>query len=261
VPGVAAALPPALERAVPLLLPAARERGRPAPAGYLDLLGSEAPESTGPAQSLMLTSLVPRVYERWWRPALGRVAKGVLGPGMADERRIARLLLGLSPGDGVLDVACGTGNFSRDFARSVGPTGLVVGIDVSETMLARAVAETRGAGLRQVAYVRGDAEELPFREDSFDAVCCFAAFHLFADPMRALDRMAAVLTPGGRIALFTSVRGRSAPLRTAESLLTARSGAWMFERDELPAALEALGFVEIRQRTTGVTQFVGGRLG
>ena len=43
------------------------------------------------------------------------------GPRMADEHRIARLLLGLSPGDGVLDVACGPGNFTRDFARVVGP--------------------------------------------------------------------------------------------------------------------------------------------
>jgi ubiquinone/menaquinone biosynthesis C-methylase UbiE len=208
----------------------------------------------------MLTSLVPRIYERWWRPALGRLMKGVLGPRMSDEHRIARLLLSLSPGDGVLDVACGTGNFTRDFARSVGPDGLAVGIDVSQTMLARAAADTGSAGLDQVAYVRGDAQELPFRDQSFDAVCCFAAIHLFADPMRALDRMTAVLTPGGRIALFTSVRARSAPLRTAESLLTARSGARMFEREELVRALRERGFVEVRQRLTGITQFIGGRL-
>ena len=66
----------------------------------------------------MLSGPVPRVYERWWRPALGRVAKGLLGPGMADERRIARLLLGLAPGDGVLDVACGTGNLAAASPRS-----------------------------------------------------------------------------------------------------------------------------------------------
>ena len=254
-------LPGALERARPLLEPAAREAGTIAPGGYLDLLGSTAVESTGPVQDLMLTRLVPQVYERWWRPALGRVMKGAFGPGMADERRIARLLLGLCPGDGVLDVACGTGNFSRDFARSVGPDGLVVGIDVSETMLARAVSNTRAAGLGQVAYIRGDAVELPFLDQSFDAVCCFAALHLFGDPLRALDRMTAVLTPGGRLALFTSVRGRSAAVRTAEALATARSGARMFERDELVDALKARGYTDIRQRLTGITQFLGGQLG
>ena len=56
-----------------------------------------------------------------------RLAKGPFGPGMAEERRIARLLLEPRPGDGVLDVACGTGSFSRDLARSVGAGGLVVG--------------------------------------------------------------------------------------------------------------------------------------
>jgi SAM-dependent methyltransferase len=250
----------AVERALPLLDPKAREEGELTDDGYLDLLGPAPPASTGPLQDLMLTRLVPSIYERWWRPALGRLMKGVLGPGMSDEHRIARLLLGLGPGDGVLDVACGTGNFTRDFARSVGPDGLAVGIYVSPTMLARAVADSRRAGLDQVAYVRGDAQELPFRDQSFDAVCCFAAIHLFADPMRALDRMTAVLTPGGRIALFTSVRSRSAPLRTVESLLTARSGARMFERDELVRALKERGFVEIRQRLAGITQFIGGRL-
>jgi SAM-dependent methyltransferase len=210
-------------------------------------------------QDLMLSGAVPRIYERWWRPALGRIFKGMLGPGMADEHRIARLLLSLSPGDGVLDVACGTGNFSRDFARSVGATGLVVGIDVSETMLTRAVDDTRRARLENTSYVRGDAQELPFLDASFDAVCCFAALHLFADPMRALDRMTDVLTPGGRIAIFTTARYRTMPVRTVESLLAIRSGARLFEEHELVRALEARGFEDVRQRVAGITQFVGAR--
>jgi ubiquinone/menaquinone biosynthesis C-methylase UbiE len=250
-----------LERAFPLLEPDARDGSRPTEAGYLDLLGGEGPASTGRAQDLMVTHVVPRIYERWWRPALGRVAKGVLGPGMADEKRIARLLLGLSPGDGVLDVACGTGNFTREFARTVGSSGLVVGFDVSETMLARAVRDTEQAGLSdRVAYVRGDATAHVFRDASFDAVCCFAALHLMADPWTALDRMTAALTPGGRIAIFTSVRGRSLPLRTFEAVAERASDMRMFERGEVVGALQDRGFADIRQRIAGFTQFVGGRL-
>jgi ubiquinone/menaquinone biosynthesis C-methylase UbiE len=161
----------------------------------------------------------------------------------------------------VLDIACGTGNFTRDFARTVGPSGLVVGIDVSETMLARAVRDTRAAELDgRTAYVRGDATQLPFQDESFDAVCCFAALHLFDDPLGALDRMMAVLTPGGRIALFTTARNRTAPLRAVEGLVESRSGMRMFERDEVMEALEDRGFVDVRQRVAGFTQFVGGRL-
>jgi SAM-dependent methyltransferase len=250
----AATLPGAIERALPLLKPEERPAAPDTTHGYLDLLGAAGPDTTGAAQSLMLTGVVPAIYERWWRPALGRVAKGVFGPGMRDEHRIARLLLGLTPGDGALDVACGPGNFTRDFARSVGPAGLVVGIDASPTMLARAVRDTSEPS---VAYVRGNAVALPFRDASFDAVCCFAALHLFAEPWVALDHMTRVLTPGGRIAIFTSCRTRSAPMRAWDGFLGARSGMRMFERDEVVGELERRGFAGIRQRVSGLTQFVG----
>jgi SAM-dependent methyltransferase len=255
-----ALLPAGIDRALPLLEPARRPTRLQdaASPGYLDLIGNAAPMSTGLGQDLMLTGVVPAIYERWWRPALGRVAKGLFGPGMADEHRIARLLLGLVPGDGVLDIACGPGNFTREFARSVGQDGLAVGIDASPTMLARAVTDSP-APFANLAYVRGDAVELPFRDQSFDAVCCFAALHLFADPFLALDHMTRVLTPQGRIAIFTSCRTRSSPLRTLDGVLGARSGMRMFEHEEITRALAARGFEDIRQRVSGLTQFVGAR--
>ncbi len=254
------AAPAALERTLPLLVPAERPSDSEAAvrSGYLDLLGEDEPASTGITQNLMLTGVVPMVYERWWRPALGRVAKGLLGPGMADEHRIARLLLGLTPGDGVLDIACGPGNFTRRFARLVGQAGLAVGIDASPTMLERAVRDSPDP-FGNLLYVRGNAVELPFRDRSFDAVCCFAALHLFAKPFVALDHMARVLTPGGRVAIFTSCRTRSAPLRTVDGLVGARSGMRMFEHDEITTALADRGFEDVRQRVSGFTQFVGGR--
>lgn len=254
-------LPGGLERTLALLSASAADV-EPA-AGHLDLLAGGAPEPTGAGQRLMLSDVVPRVYERWWRPALGRVAKGPFGPSMRDERRIARLLLELEPGDGVLDVACGPGNFVRDFARAVGPGGLAVGVDVSPTMLERAVAATPAARTPDgnVAYVRADATALPFRDASFDAICCFAALYFVADPEAALDSMARVLAPGGRIAILTSCRTRSAVGRAIDGALGARAGTRMFERDEIVDALRERGFVDVRQRVAGLAQIVGGRLG
>jgi SAM-dependent methyltransferase len=246
-------------RALALLRADARKRARVVD-GYVDVLAQE-PRSTGAVQELMRVRLVTRIYERWWRPALGRMFKGALGPGMNEEHRLARSLLELAPGDGVLDVACGPGNFTREFARAVGDTGLAVGIDASRPMLERATADGRNDDVDSLAFVLGDAVELPFKRRSFDAVCCFAALHLFSDPRRALDRMAAALTPGGRIAVFTTCGGRSTPVRAAESLAATGSGIWMFERDEVVAELERRGVVDIRQRVAGFTQFVGGRLG
>ena len=246
------------DRALPLFRPEyLAGSGIPHRDGYLDVAGDL--HQTGVARELMQTSALSRVYERWWRPALGRVAKGALGPGMTDERRIARLLLALSRGDGVLDVACGPGNFSRDFARAVGPEGLVVGIDASRPMLERAVRETNEAGVRNAVFVHGDATMLPFRDASFDAVCCFAALNLIAEPFLALDEMTRVLTPGGRIAIFTSCRSRTPVLGAIESAVTARSGLRMFAQDEVVAALRERGFEDSRQRVTGLTQFVGAR--
>jgi ubiquinone/menaquinone biosynthesis C-methylase UbiE len=252
-----AQLAPALERLRPSLTDEHAQRQLNG-AGYLDLLGAEL-ESTGLTQDLMVTRLVPAIYERYWRPALGRLAKGVTGPGMAEEVRIARLLLGLGEGERVLDVACGPGNFSREFARATGPEGLVAGIDASRTMLERGAAETREAGLENVVLIRGDATALPFRDASFDAVCCFAALHLFADPFAALDEMRRVLAPGGRIALMTSVR-RQLTIRQLKPVFERSSGMRMFEADEVTGALDERGFTGIHQRLAGMVQFVGGRL-
>jgi SAM-dependent methyltransferase len=248
----------ALDRLLALLEPPRRVSAAEAAQGYLDLLGAEEPEAAGPAQRLMLTGALPRVYERWWRPALGRLAKGPLGTGMNDEHRMARKLLALEPGEIVLDIGCGTGAFTRDLAAVVGPDGLVVGLDASPTMLARAARETGDAA---VVYLRADAERLPFRPAAFHAVCCFAALHLLADPWTALDEMSRVLAPGGRVAILTSCRTRLAPTRVVDAALGAALGIHMFGADELIAALDERGFADLRQRIQGLVQCVGGRRG
>jgi SAM-dependent methyltransferase len=230
-------------------------------AGYLDLLG-EAPQagpSTGFAQRLMRNEVVSAVYERWWRPALGRVAKGPYGPSMSEEHRIAADLLALAPGHVVLDVACGTGAFTRGFAATVGRDGLSIGLDGSRTMLARAVGET-GSG-DPVAYLRADAVRPPLRAGSLDAVCCFAALHLFDDPETALTSFAALLKPGGRLAVLTSARRRMQPLRTFDSAIGTVSGMRMFDRGEVTALLRERGFTDVSERVNGVVQIVGARRG
>lgn len=225
--------------------------------GYLDLLGEaqQAGPSTGFAQRLMRNNTVSSVYERWWRPALGRVAKGPHGPSMSEEHRIAADLLRLGPGHVVLDVACGTGAFTRGFARKVGPEGLSIGLDASRTMLARAVAATRPS--EAVAYLRADAVRPPLRAGSLDAVCCFAALHLFHDAEAALTSFATLLKPGGQLAVLTSARRGTQPLRTLDSAIGKVSGMRMFDRGEVAALLEQLGFKGVSEQVSGVVQIVG----
>jgi ubiquinone/menaquinone biosynthesis C-methylase UbiE len=106
----------------------------------------------------------------------------------------------LRAGERVLDVACGTGVVARAAAPLVGETGQVVGVDVNEGMLAmaRTVSPPPGAA---IAWQQGDAAVLPFPEASFDAVLCQQGLQYFPQRTAALQEMARVLVPGGRLAL------------------------------------------------------------
>ena len=127
-----AQLVPAVKQVLALLEPAQRPPVPQVEYGYLDLLGNEDPTGAHPGQRLMLSSGLALIYERLWRPLGGSLLMGAAGPGMHDQRRIALRMLDLTPNDRVLDVACGPGNFTRDFACAAGK-GLVVGLDASRT--------------------------------------------------------------------------------------------------------------------------------
>lgn len=101
------------------------------------------------------------------------------------------------PGERVIDVGCGCGATSIDFARQVAPGGEVVGIDVSELMLAR--ARERAAGL-PVRFVRADATVHPAEPGSADLIVSRFGVMFFADPTAAFANLRRGLRPGGRIA-------------------------------------------------------------
>jgi ubiquinone/menaquinone biosynthesis C-methylase UbiE len=98
----------------------------------------------------------------------------------------------------VLDVACGPGFLTRQFASVAGE---VVGIDVTNKFLTMATAAAKQDGLSNLTFQQGDVNELPFEAASFDIVCCRAAFHHFPQPQRVLSEMTRVLKPGGKIAI------------------------------------------------------------
>ena len=246
---------PAMDRALDLFEPDRRAAGSRLRDGYLDLLPGDDPTGSHPGQRWMASHTLPLIYERLWRPLGGRLLMGVGGPGMREEHEIALQMLALSAGDRVLDVGCGPGNFTRTFAAEIGD-GLVVGVDASRTMLARAVRETTA---HNVAYVRGDASALPFQDGSFEAVCCFAALYLIEQPMRAVSEIARVLRPGGRLALLSSCNRGLVSASITSPLVRALTGVRIFDRNELTDALRDRGLGHIEQRVTGLAQFIAAR--
>jgi ubiquinone/menaquinone biosynthesis C-methylase UbiE len=160
--------------------------------------------------------------------------------------------LDIPQGGIALDVGSGPGNVTASLARAAGPGGLALGVDISEPMLTRAVRAEAGA---QVGFVRADAQRLPFRDQTFDAVVSVAMLQLIPQPSAALAEMVRVLRPGARMAVMVPTAGRAGALMR----LLPDGGAHFFTEDEIGDALEALGLVGVRTKSFGTIQWVRGK--
>ena len=119
----------------------------------------------------------------------------------------------VGPGDRVLDVATGTGDLAFELARRVGPRGEVVGSDFAREMLARARDKARDAELG-VRFEWGNALELPYPEDGFDAATVGFGARNFSDLDRGLAEMVRVVRPGGRVVVLEITTPTRPPLST-----------------------------------------------
>jgi SAM-dependent methyltransferase len=102
-------------------------------------------------------------------------------------------------GDVVLDVGCGAGVDTLFSAMMTGPSGKVVGIDITPAMLKRAQKNLSMTDLKNVRFEEGSVENLPFANEDFDVVTSNGALNLVPDKARALVEIYRVLKPGGRL--------------------------------------------------------------
>lgn len=202
------------------------------------------------AQRVMNSLGYPLVYERVVRPFFTRY---LMGHSMDSEFRRTLTLLGLEKGHRALDVACGTGLFARRFAAELGGDGLVVGVDRSYNMLAKAHRLKLNSQLEELAFLRGDAGHLPLADASFDRAHCAAALHLMPEPQTALVEMRRVLVPGGRLVLSTFVAPETGPgSRLLAGLLHRSVGIQGFAIPELLGMVELAGFRVDWRSTSGL---------
>jgi SAM-dependent methyltransferase len=214
--------------------------------GYLDLLSgveaTETPTNTGPIQAAWASPIGSMLYDR-----AQLLARRVM---TAFQHPVE--WLDIPQGGVTLDVGSGPGNVTASLARAAGPDGLALGVDISEPMLARAVRAEAGPN---VGFLRADAQRLPFRNETFDAVVSIAMLQLIPEPAAALAEMVRVLRPGARMAVMVPTAGRAGALMR----LLPDGGAHFFSDDEIADTLEDLGLVRVRSKNLGTIQWVRGK--
>ena len=160
-------------------------------------------------------------------------------------------LLGVQPGERVLEPGCGAGGALIALARAAGTAGLVAGLDLSPEMIRRAGARLRRAGLAgRTELLVADACAIPFADGSFDAVFLAFTLELFDTPEipLVLAECRRLLRPGGRVGVVSL--SRAAPVRWPTRLYERLHDRFPATLDCRPIharlALEAVGFEQAR---------------
>ena len=116
------------------------------------------------------------------------------------ENSAGYLLPHLADGLRLLDVGCGPGTLTVDLARRVAPSGEVVGVDISDSVVAEATAHAAEAGVANVTFRAGDFRGIGLAERSFDVVHAHQVLQHLRDPVGALAAMAGLARAGGIVA-------------------------------------------------------------
>lgn len=114
------------------------------------------------------------------------------------QRRLEDLL-GLGPGQRVLEIGPGTGLQALPVARRLGSAGRLDIVDVQQQMLDHVMRRAAGLGLGNIVATRADAQRLPFASDTFDAAYLVTALGEIPRPELTVTELARVLKPGGRL--------------------------------------------------------------
>ncbi len=111
--------------------------------------------------------------------------------------------LGLRPGMRIVDVGCGTGDFTRYLASLVGGKCTIIGVDARAASLKSAERETANEGLKaRISFRKGDAFKIPVEDGWADLTCCRTLLMHLTDPSKAVKEMSRVTRKGGTVAAF-----------------------------------------------------------
>ena len=177
-----------------------------------------------------------------WYPIVYHLYGGIFIPSVKEEVKMITEMVYAENGLG-LDVACGTGLFTRSIAKKM---RLVYGIDISMGMLEKATEYAEKERIGNIHFARARAEKLPFSDGLFDGVVCCGALHLFPETVEALSEMARVMKKGARLAVMTFVKfGR------VYEHLRKDHGGHIFDTEEIDSYLSQTGFKDFTHNIYG----------
>lgn len=166
-----------------------------------------------------------------------------MGLGCGNPQAIAAL----KPGEVVLDLGSGAGFDCFLAARQVGPTGKVIGVDMTPDMVSKARENAAKASYGNVEFRLGEIEHLPVADNSIDVIISNCVINLSLDKPGAFRDAYRVLKPGGRLAVSDVVATAKLPadIRNDLTLYSACAAGAAYIAD-LEGILKEAGFVEIR---------------
>jgi ubiquinone/menaquinone biosynthesis C-methylase UbiE len=165
-----------------------------------------------------------------------------LGLGCGNPTAIASI----RPGETVLDLGSGAGFDCFLAARQVGPTGKVIGVDMTADMVARARDNARKVAATNVEFRLGEIEHLPVSDDSVDVILSNCVINLSPEKAAVFREAFRVLRPGGRLAISDVVAtGPIPPEVQADAAALAGCIAGAAPIDEVRAMLAAAGFTQV----------------
>ncbi|KAM3337146.1 putative methyltransferase, chloroplastic [Capsicum galapagoense] len=223
---------------------------------YLDLTVTsgtkEYNESKPTRTELFRSPVVSFLYERGWRQAFNQSGF----PGADEEFNMAQEYFKVAEGGVLVDVSCGSGLFSRKFAKS-GVYSRVIALDFSENMLRQCydfVKADESVLSSNLALVRADVSRLPFFSGSVDAVHAGAALHCWPSPSNAIAEINRILRSGGVFVGTTFLRVNPS---TAPAILRAlgqsalRTTYTFFTQEEIEDLVTTCGFVNYTSKVQG----------
>ena len=166
------------------------------------------------------------------------------------------------PGDVVLDLGAGAGMDAFLASREVGPTGRVIGVDMTPDMVDRARENATTAGVGNVEFRLGEIERLPVADDTVDVVISNCVINLSPDKPAVFAEAFRVLKPGGRMVVSDLVLKQPLPedvRHSVEAYVGCVAGASL--QTEYLALMRAAGFQDVRtveERSYGDAALFGG---